>query len=106
LVNVALVLEYEAVCLRPEHLQRAGLAASQALAFVDAIAALVEPVHPYFVSRPQLHDPNDEMVLEAAVNGQAHAIINFNHCDFGAAPARFGIELLLPCDLLRRLSNR
>lgn len=103
LANVALVLEYEAVCTRAEHLAASGVAMDDARAFVDAVAALVEPVHSHFVWRPQLRDPGDEMVLEAAVNGRASAIVSFNHRDFGPAPARFGLELLLPRDALKRI---
>jgi len=43
------------------------------------------------------------MVLEAAVNGRADAIVTFNRRDFGTAPARFGIEILTPAGALRRL---
>ena len=64
--------------------------------FLDAIAALVDPVDTHFLWRPQLRDPADEMVLEAAVNGQAHAIVTLHVRDFGAAAARFGVSLLLP----------
>ncbi len=96
LANVALVLETEAVCLRAEHLSAAGLDRTDAASFVDGVAAPCEPVESHFVRRPQLRDPADEMVLEAAVDGRADAIVTFNRRDFGAAPARFGIEVLLP----------
>jgi putative PIN family toxin of toxin-antitoxin system len=102
LANVALVLEYEAVCLRPEHLAAAGLDRADAALFVDGVAALCEPVESHFVWRPQLRDPADEMVLEAAGNGQADAIVTFNRRDFGAVPARFGIDVLLPRDAFQR----
>jgi hypothetical protein len=36
--------------------------------FIDAVLAMVEPVETHFMWRPQLRDPADEMVLEAAVN--------------------------------------
>jgi len=36
--------------------------------FVDAVIAMAEPVKIHFLWRPQLRDPGDEMVLEAAVN--------------------------------------
>ena len=52
---------------------------------------------------PQLRDPADEMVLEAAINGGADALVTFNRKDFGQVPARFGIALLPPQDALRRL---
>ena len=54
------------------------------------------PVETHFMWRPQLRDPADELVLEAAINGQAAALVTFNRRDFGAAPARFGIDLLTP----------
>jgi predicted nucleic acid-binding protein len=65
--------------------------------------AMVEPVETHFVWRPQLRDPADELVLEAALNGQAAANIAFNRRDFGAAPARFGIDVLTPAETIRRI---
>lgn len=103
LANVALILEYEAVCLREEHLMAAGLQLSQAQLFVDTLAALVKPVESHFIWRPQLKDPADEMVLEAAVNGRAQAIVTFNRRDYGSAPQRFGIGVLLPRDAYRKV---
>jgi predicted nucleic acid-binding protein len=43
------------------------------------------------------------MVLEAAVNGRAAAIVTFNQRDFGLAPLEFGIEVLTPATALRRI---
>ena len=68
------------------------------------MAALIEPVTTYFLWRPQLRDPSDEMVLEAAVNGHADAIVTFNIRDYGAVPGEFGVGVLQPRDALRRLS--
>ncbi len=103
LANVALVLEYEAVCARAQHMAAAGIDAAELKVFLDAVAALVEPVESHFVWRPQLRDPADEMVLEAAVNGRADAIVTFNRRDFGDAPKRFGVKVLLPREALRSL---
>jgi predicted nucleic acid-binding protein len=55
--------------------------------------------------RPQLRDPADELVLDAAVNGQAKAIVTFNTRHFGVAAKIFGIDLLLPADALRRINK-
>jgi len=96
-------MEYEAVCSRTEHWLSAGLSAHEAGAFVTAVIAMAEPVETHFLWRPQLRDPADEMVLEAAVNGRANALVTFNSRHFGSAPARFGIELLLPQDAIGRI---
>lgn len=103
LANVALIVEYEAVCTRDEHLRAAGLSHSQVGVFLDAVAALAEPVDSHFIWRPQLKDPSDEMVLEAAVNGRAQAIVSFNRRDFALAPERFGLKVLLPRDAFRKV---
>ena len=71
--------------------------------FLDALLAMAEPVKTHFLWRPQLRDPGDEMVLEAAVNGRADALVTFNVRDFGAVPARFGIELIIPREAIGRI---
>ena len=105
LANVALALVYEATCRLPEHRRAAGLTAAQVLVFVDAVIAMVEPVESHYLWRPQLRDPGDELVLEAAVNGQAEAIVTFNKRDFGAVPASFGVALLTPAQAIRRIQR-
>jgi putative PIN family toxin of toxin-antitoxin system len=101
--NVALALEYEATCRLADHRLASGLSLDQVGIFVDAIIAMCDPVESHFVWRPQLRDPGDELVLEAAVNGHADAIVTFNRRDFGMVPARFGVELLMPAEALRRI---
>ena len=103
--NVALMLEYEAVCTRLGNRAAAGLSEKEVGVFLDAIAALAEPVETHFLWRPQLRDPSDEMVLEAAVNGRAQAIVTFNARDFGNAPSKFGVNLLLPREALSNLKG-
>lgn len=103
LLSTALLLEHEAVCRREEHRLAAGLSIGDVETFLDGLAALAEPVAVHFLWRPQLRDAGDEMVLEAAVNGQAKAIVAFNHRDYGNAPARFGILLLSPAQAFRRI---
>jgi len=105
LANVGLALEYAATCRLAEHQLAAGLDMQQIAIFIDAVLAMVEPVETHYLWRPMLRDPADEFVLEAAVDGQAAAIVTFNRRDFGDAPARFGIELLSPGELLGRLKR-
>lgn len=103
LANVALGLEYEAICTLAEHRLAADLSEKEAGIFVDAVLAMVEPVESHFTWRPQLRDPGDELVLDAAVNGRADAIVTFNLRDFGSSPASFGIEVLRPADAFKRI---
>jgi predicted nucleic acid-binding protein len=70
-----------------------------------ALAAAVEPVDVHFAWRPQLADPDDEMVLDAALNGRADALVTHNVADFLAAAERFDLLLLKPIDLLRKLEQ-
>lgn len=103
--NVPLVVEYEATCNRVDHRLAAGLSETEVRQFLDGLAALAEPVETHFLWRPRLRDPADEMVLEAAVNGQASAIVTFNLRDYGTTPKDFGIEVLRPGEALKRLSQ-
>src|SRR5579875_665859 len=75
LVSVPLMLEYEAVLVRHEHLAASGLTVDEVNAVLDALAATGEPVRLPFHWRPALRDANDDMVLEAAVNGQAGGLV-------------------------------
>jgi putative PIN family toxin of toxin-antitoxin system len=103
LLSVAMAFEYEASCLRREHLLAAKASAADARHMIDAIIDVIEPVEVHYQWRPQLLDPDDDMILEAAINGRADAIVTFNRNDFGTVPERFGIAVLSPAEALRRL---
>jgi putative PIN family toxin of toxin-antitoxin system len=91
----ALFLEYEAVLKRPAQLQASGLSIDDIDAILNELARFIEPVTTHYQWRPQLRDPADEMVLEAAVNGQVQAIVTYNLRDF--VPAKlFGIPVINP----------
>jgi predicted nucleic acid-binding protein len=104
LLSVALALEYEAKCMLAEHRLAAGLTESDARAYIDGLIAMAEPVQTHFRWRPQLHDPGDELVLEAAVNGQAAAIVTFNEKDLREARHSFGIDVIRPGEALKRIA--
>jgi putative PIN family toxin of toxin-antitoxin system len=103
LLSVPLAIEYEATCRRSEHRLAAGLSHAEVGLFLDTVVALAEPVETYFRWRPQLRDPGDELVLEAAVNGRARALVTFNRRHYGDVPERFGINVLSPGETLRRM---
>jgi putative PIN family toxin of toxin-antitoxin system len=102
-LSVALAIEYEAVATRAEHLAAGQLTEQQALTVVEALISSAVPIGTNFRWRPQLRDPDDEMVLEAAANGGASAIVTFNRKDFAPAAAQFGLKVLLPKEALETL---
>jgi putative PIN family toxin of toxin-antitoxin system len=101
LVSISLFLEYEAVLKRPEQLAANGFKAAEIDQFLAEIAALAEPVETHFLWRPQLSDANDELVLEAAVNGRADALVTHNLRDFERASERFRLNVVRPADVLK-----
>lgn len=105
LASVPLMLEYEAVMTRSEHLEAAKISTADAAVLLDAIATIADPIRISFLWRPMLSDPGDDLVLETAVNGRADALVTFNRRDFAPAIARFGLEVLTPADALRQLEN-
>jgi putative PIN family toxin of toxin-antitoxin system len=105
LASVPLMIEYQAVMTRPEHLKAANLSADDVDVLLDAVAAVVEPVRLAFLWRPAVRDPDDDMVFEAAVNGQADAIVTFNIRDFGETAQHFGLEVLLPREAWKRVEK-
>jgi putative PIN family toxin of toxin-antitoxin system len=106
LVSVPLVLEYEEVLTRSEHLIASVFDKMTVLGIVKTFCTLGEPVHIAHRLRPQLVDPDDEFVLEAAYHGKAEAIVTLNTRDFLIAARRFGISALLPGEALERMKRR
>ncbi len=97
-----LFLEYEDVLKRPEHRLVHSLGVDEIDDFLAELAALIEPVEVHFQWRPQSKDPNDEMVIEAAINGHADALVTYNVSDFAGIAERFGIPVLRPSELLKK----
>jgi len=105
LASPPVFLEYEDVLKRPEHRLAHGLTPEEIDEFLAELAALIEPVEVHFQWRPQSRDPNDEMVLEAAINGRAEALVTYNTGDFSAIGERFGIAILTPAEILRKVKR-
>jgi putative PIN family toxin of toxin-antitoxin system len=101
LSSTALFLEYEAVLKRSEQRLAHGLGFEEIDNALSHLAALCEPVDLEFAWRPQLPDPDDELVLTAAVNGRADVIATFNVRDFEPGARRFGVKVLTPGQILK-----
>lgn len=101
-LSVALVLEYEAVLMRDA--ADIGLAEADVDDFLDSVCAAGDLCDVHFLWRPQLKDPNDEFVLEVAVESRCGVIVTHNLRDFAAA-RRFGVRVAAPRDFLRILGE-
>lgn len=100
--SVPLLLEYEAVLKRPEHLAVGGRTEAMTDAFLDAFCRRCEPVELFFLWRPHARDPADDMVLETALNGRADRLVTLNTGDFTVA-TQFNLAVAQPHELLREL---
>ena len=100
IVSTALWLEYEDV-LKREDLQ--PLDHAQVDTLLANLARNCRPTRIHLRWRPQLRDPGDELVLEAAINGRAGAIVSFNRRDFLPAATRFGIVIMSPAQYLEEV---
>lgn len=105
LLSVPLLLEYEAICCLPKHLQASGLSQMEVVQVLDVLVAIATPVEIRFLWRPQLRDAADEMVLETAANGMADMIVTFNDRDFRPASAAFGLAVEAPGAALQGMSK-
>lgn len=105
LLSTPLLLEYEAVLTRPAVLAMAGVSAEEVLAVLDELAGLCVPVAFDYRWRPQARDPDDDLVLETAINGGGDVIASFNVTDMQAGARRFGVAVERPGAVLRRIEG-
>ena len=103
LVTTALFLEYEEVLKRPEQRLATGMSEADIAGFLGAFASAAEPVEVHFLWRPLLSDPDDELVLECAVNGSAEAIVTHNTRHFTPAFHELKMAIVTPRTLLKRI---
>jgi predicted nucleic acid-binding protein len=97
------MLEYEAVLTRTENLSASGIDRNDVGTVLDELASIGRRVEIVIRTRPVLSDPDDEMVLETAINGSADAIVTFNDRDFKPAASKWRCAVLRPRDVLRQL---
>ena len=99
-LSVPLLAEYDDVSTRP------GSGISIPASAIDAIVgriAMVSHKQPiYYLWRPLLPDPKDDMVLEVAVASGATHIVTFNHKDLHPAKD-FGIAVVKPAEFIQLL---
>lgn len=98
-----LSLEYRDVALRAEQLAASKTSKAEVLELIEAVEGFAESVEIVRKHRPLSPDPNDDMILDLAINGQADVLVTNNTKHFIAAARRFGITVLTPAEMLRRM---
>ena len=101
-LSVPLVLEYEEVLQRQRN--TLGLFQHDVVDLVDALCALSYHHDIYFIWRPQLRDPKDELILELAVTARCNFIVTYNKRDF-VGTEEFGVKIVTPKELLEELGE-
>jgi predicted nucleic acid-binding protein len=99
-ISTALLLEYEAVLKREQHLQ--GRSPALVERFLDDLACRANRRAIFYLIRPFLADPDDELILELALASGSSYIVTHNRRDFRDAE-RFGVGALTPREFLRIL---
>src|SRR5665213_1601223 len=97
-ISTALLLEYEDVLKRDQHRQGRSLAVVDKS--LDDLAARANRHAIFYLIRPFLADPDDELILELALASASSYIVTHNRGDFRDAE-RFGVGLLTPGQFLR-----
>jgi predicted nucleic acid-binding protein len=96
-VSVPLVLEYEDALMRT--LPATSLSESDVRDIIDYLCSVAVRQEIFFLWRPFLKDPGDDLVLEAAVAADCDSIVTYNLRDF-AGIGRFDLRALSPGDFL------
>ena len=99
-ISVPLIIEYEDV-LRREKLP-ASISEKDISDFIDFFCYVGDHQEIFFLWRPFLPDPSDDLVLEVAVAGGCDAIITYNKRHFKNVE-KFGLRILDPKEFLTEI---
>ncbi len=99
-VSVTLAMEYEKAA--KDALSRTGLTAKELDDILDYVVSQSEHQKIFYLWRPCLKDPNDDMVLELAVAAGSEYIVTFNLKDFKGSET-FGVAAITPRDFLLKM---
>lgn len=97
-LSVPLVLEYEAAAKRRARVT--ALSAGDIDDILDYLCTVGDRRSIFFLWRPFLKDPRDDMVLELAVEAECEYIVTYNQRDFARAD-RFGVRIVTPREFLQ-----
>lgn len=96
-ISVPLLFEYEDVLSRS--VDPSFFLKEDVDDFLDYVCAIAHRQDIFFLWRPQLVDPQDDLVLEVAVAAGCDAIVTHNRRHFGGAE-KFGVRIYRPGEFL------
>ncbi|MBL3591823.1 MAG: putative toxin-antitoxin system toxin component, PIN family [gamma proteobacterium endosymbiont of Lamellibrachia anaximandri] len=96
-ISVPLFVEYESVKKRAGMV--GGLTEKDINAILDYLLSKSSIREIFYLWRPCLKDPKDDLVLEVAVESQSEYIITFNKKDFRGVD-KFGIKAVTPQEFM------
>lgn len=103
-LSVSLYAEWCDALSRPEN-RPESISAEGAAAFLRYLAGrtIIQPI--YFLWRPCLRDPDDDMVLELAVAARCRHVVTHNLKDFEGS-SRFDVTAMTPAAFLTLVRGR
>jgi putative PIN family toxin of toxin-antitoxin system len=101
-LSVPLVIEYEAVAKRT--IGEITLDEKDIDNILDFVISKANHWQIYYLWRPQLKDPRDDMLLELAVTAGCQYIVTYNLDDFKAIE-KFGITAITPKQFLEMIGE-
>lgn len=101
-ISVPLVLEYEDAAKRL--VGQIALTARDIDHILDYVCAVASHHAVFYLWRPFLKDPKDDLVLELAVSARCDFIVTHNQRDFKGAE-QFGIGIITPKEFLQKIGE-
>lgn len=102
-LSVALYTEWQDVMSRLEHLPP-GMGPADAQGFLRYLASIAHHQDVYYLWRPFLRDPDDDMVLECAVASGSPYLVTHNVRDFRKI-TELGVQPVTPAEFLALLRS-
>ena len=101
-LSVPLYLEYQDVLTRSNLVN--GFSEAEIIQFLRYFSSICSHQEIFYLWRPHLKDPQDDMLLELAVAARSSLIITHNIRDFSGSEI-FGVEAITPGNFLKKRSK-
>jgi putative PIN family toxin of toxin-antitoxin system len=97
-ISTTLIFEYEEILKREK--EQLGLSLQDIENVINSICAIANKRNIFYLWRPLAKDPDDDFLLDLAIESQADFIITYNRKDLQAAE-QFEIRVLSPKEFLQ-----